>query len=340
MAKNSPIEPTVNSDFNETKKYLDHLKDSRRPVSIRTLISYWGYKSRGSRAVDSINRNIAQMGLSVDPPLDSGPLDTLVALNRITPEDARLASAEQPDEHLLTVSRIPSAGHVLRAPHEENERGYVTKFRPAGDALTLMARHNYSQLPVINDEDTRTVAGVFTWESFGLSRLRGGNPRTVGDATTSSSVVDLHADLFSCVADIADNGHVIVTYRGRLAGLVTASDLVLELEDMTLPFLAVGRCERELKRVAKFALAAPLAEETKSLDDMTFGNLQYLYRDNWDSLGWSLSRDEFIGWLNSTRELRNRVAHFDDQDQDYSSQIGEVHRLTRWLSSVRENAGE
>lgn len=340
MAKGSVVEPTASSSFEETKKHLVHLMSTKEPVTIRSLLSYWGYKSRGSRVVELLNREIAQMGLTVEPPLDSGPLDTQVYLEKITPEEQVMASAEQPDDHLLTVSRIPSAGYVLRTAADDPERGYMEKRESANEALTIMARHNYSQIPVVNDRTSRTVAGVFSWESFGLAQLRGKVPREVGEALSKASIVDLHADLFSCVADIADNGHVVVTYRGRLSGLVTSSDLVLELEEMALPFLAVGRCERELKRVAEFSFVEALKNHNKQLDDMTFGNLQYLFRDNWDELGWALSRDKFFGWLNATRELRNKVAHFEDQDQEFSSQIGEVHRLTRWLSSIRKAEGE
>lgn len=72
-----------------------------------------------------------------------------------------------------------------------------------------------------------------------------------------------------------------------------------------------------------------------SLDEYTFGNLQHLYADNWSQLGWSLSRDEFISWLDSTRLLRNLIAHFDDPDENLLSGIEAVHRLTTWLSAIK-----
>lgn len=147
--------------------------------------------------------------------------------------------------------------------------------------------------------------------------------------------VDLHSDLFASVGPVTDRGYVVVTYRGLLSGIVTSSDLALEFEELALPFLAVGRCERELKRVARSLLADAIASSGKALDEYTFGNLQHLYADNWSQLGWSLSRDEFISWLDSTRLLRNLIAHFDDPDENLLSGMEAVHRLTTWLSAIK-----
>lgn len=335
MTATAPTVPTAGSGLTETKAYLTHLLDSNETVTVRNLIGFWGYRGRGKNVVEVINDNLTQMRLTVEPPLDSVPLDFELTVARL-PADVRVLAAEdQPADHLLPLSRIDSATHALQSDQSPSERGYVTRQTTVGEAVTLMMRQDFSQLPVVDSWDHRVVVGVFSWESYAQAGLRSAQPVFVGDALAPVSTVDLHSDLFASVAPVADRGYVVVTYRGMLAGIVTASDLTLEFEDLTIPFLAVGRCERELKRVASEVFAEPLAAEGKPLEEMMFWSLQDLYRRHWDRLGWSLSKDVFVAWLNATRRLRNSIAHFEDRDQDPSADVEAVHRLTRWLNGVK-----
>ncbi|WP_312180286.1 CBS domain-containing protein [Arthrobacter sp.] len=334
MAIKAPYEPTVASGFEETQKYLEFLRSEARPLEIRRLIGYWGFKGRGKNSINIVTANLAQMGLRTEPPFDSGSLDSLVTIQKLS-EEAE-AYAERPDDHLLTVSRIPSASFALpRQSDDSAPAGIVYRDTSIADAVTIMLKYDYSQLPVVDSKARRDVLGVFTWQSYAQATLRGEKPTSVGAALVTHPTVDLHSDLFASVEPIAREGYILVTYRGYLAGIVTASDLTLEFEDLALPFLAVGQCEQELKRVAKGKLAH--AKDVKGIEDLTFGGLQYFYKENWDSLGWSLSLDEFFDWLETTRNLRNSIAHFDNQDKDSSSELETVHRLTRWLRSVITN---
>lgn len=335
MASHAPSEPTEKSGFEETKKYLDFLRAEVRPLEIRRLIGYWGFKGRGKNCISIINSDLAKMGLRTEPPFDSGSLDSIVALHKLSEEAA--ASAEQPDDHLLTVSRIPSASFALprQGVDDELPAGIIYQETAISDAVTIMLKHDYSQLPVIESKARREVIGVFTWQSYAQTVLRGENPTVVGSALVSNSTVDLHSDLFASVEPIARDGYLLVTYRGALSGIVTASDLTREFEELALPFLAVGQCEQELKRVAKGKFGN--IKSAKAIEEMTFGGLQHFFKDNWESLGWALSLDEFFGWLETTRRLRNSIAHFDNQDTDSTNELETVHRLTKWLRSVPTN---
>lgn len=335
MSITSAAEPTVESSFADTKAYLERLRDSGDTLPIRNLIGFWGQKGRGKNNIRMIGNDLARMHLRVDPPIDSGSLDTRVSVTRVANDVVAQAEADRPADHLLTLARILSATFALRLNEAGVIAGFVTKDTPIADAVTLMMRHDFSQLPVVDSLDRRIVVGVFTWEGYGQARLRGVVPQTVGDATSAVSPVDLHSDLFASVGPVTDNGFVVVTYSGMLSGIVTASDLTLELGELALPFLAVGRCERELKRVARSVFAQPLAKMKKPLDDFAFGALQDLYTHQWDLLGWSLSKDQFVAWLDTTRKLRNSIAHFDDeQDTDFKGGIDAVHRLTHWLAGI------
>ena len=335
----TPTEPTAHTNFEDTQKYLEFLNAAGQPVEVRKLIGFWGYRGRGTNTIQIIGDQLDQMGLRTEPPFDSGPLDSLVLIQRVSADALNAASAEQPDDHLLTLSRIPSAAFALRAYSELGEAtGYVYRDTPIADAVTTMLRHDYSQLPVIESATRREIYGVFTWESYAQARLRGEDPQLVESAVTTTSGVDLHSDLFASVGPIADQGYVLVTYRGALSGIVTASDLTREFEELALPFLAIGRCEQELRRVARTQLPEQVAATKKPFDNYQFGDLQDFFENNWIALGWALSRHEFKKWLGATRVLRNSIAHFDNQDDDLSAELEAVHRLTRWLRSVTSDA--
>lgn len=329
------LEPNVKSTLAETKRYLEHLLAEGRPIEVRKLIGFWGFKGRGKNSIHLINSELVKMALRTEPPFDSGSLDSLVSIQKLSGEESVAAAAEQPDDHLLTLSRIGSASFALpRTSDAEPPVGYVLRETSIADALTIMLRHDYSQLPVIESKSRREVSGVFTWQSYAQARLRGEDPKVVGDAVVAPVTVDLHSDLFASVGPITEQGYVLVTYRGLLSGIVTASDLTREFENLTLPFLTIGRCEQELRRIARVKFEAALKHSGTSVDEITFGRLQQFFKKNWDSLGWSLSRDEFFGWLDATRKLRNSIAHFDNQDKDTRADLETVHRLTRWLRSV------
>jgi len=335
-----PPIPTEDSTLPETKDYLEYLVDSEKSITIRDLIGFWGARARGSRVIDLVNGQLDDMGLRVAPPIDSGSLGTHVIVMR-TEEAADEPSRIEPmDDHLLTISRIESTTYALQnsCDNEGGEQTILTSFTrdtPVAVALTLMTRMDYSQVPIIDDAKHFHPIGAFTWESFAQSIIRGSNPDSVGEAMVPAPSADLSSDLFSCIEQVSKNGFVLATHRGRLTGIVTPNDLIDELENLTKPFLAIGRCERELRRVARGALGPQLANHKQPIEEMTFGNLQHFYKNHWDALGWRLAKEDFVGWLDDTRNLRNRIAHFESQDWDYSNEISSVDRLTQWLSSLR-----
>ncbi|RII89245.1 CBS domain-containing protein [Clavibacter californiensis] len=330
-------EPTKESGLAETKAYLEHLRDDGRPVLIRQLISFWGLRGRGKRQVAVVEQDLQEMGLRTEPPFDSGPLDGSVIIRDLIGEADLAFAAEQPDEHLLTLSRIGSANFAIRSSDDSLREGFVVRGSSVDDAVTIMLRRDFSQLPVVQSSDDQTLVGVFSWDTYAQSCLRGAAPGTVEKAMRSTAPVDLHSDLFASVQPISRDGFVVVTYKGKLAGIVTASDLTKEFEKLTVPFLAVGRCEQELKRVARVLLPE---DPRKKVDDMMFGQLQKHYMTHWSVLGWALSKELFDHWLDATRALRNSIAHFDDPDEDRSSNVEAVHRLTQWLRNVAPGVGE
>lgn len=163
-------EPTIDTSLRDTKAYLETLKTNNEPITIRRLIGYWGYESRGKNRVQTIYRDLAKMGLRTNPPFDGGHLDLEVLIERDSPEQVVLAVSEQPADHLLTLSRIDSAMYALRLRDQGAVRGFVTRETLVSDALTLMMRHDFSQLPVVESLDRPAVVGISPGSRSGSRR--------------------------------------------------------------------------------------------------------------------------------------------------------------------------
>lgn len=327
-----PAEPTASSGLEDTKAFLDYLANEKESISARQLISYWGSKTRGTNVVSTVESDLEAMGLYTDPPFDTGLLDNHIRVKHSESRIEESIQKDSPREHLLTLARIPSATFAITTSHDAYQSGYVTHDMSASEASSLMLRHDFSQVPVVHNADDKTLEGVFSWKTLAHARLRGEDPEAVTDAIEPADSVDLYSDLFTNLQPIADRGFVIVTHRGKLSGIVTAADLTHEFENLAIPFLTVGRCEQELKRVAeaKFASKPP----KMPFSEMMFGNLQDYFRTHWDELDWDISKTVFNDWLTETRTLRNSIAHFDNPDADVSAEVASANRLTEWLRQI------
>ncbi len=326
----APEVPTSESDFEKTRKYLEYIRVQHRYLRIRDLLGFWGVSGRGKNNVAIISEDLRKMGLQTNPPFDSGPLDGNILIERLGRDEEPQIQHDQTTQHMLLLSKIDSATFAINKNIEGYGIGWVTQDASVSEATTIMLRYDYSQLPVVDSKENQVPIGVFSWESYSKASLAGMKPSKVAGAMDPAWPVDVHSDLFASASRIATDGYVLVTFKGKLSGIVTGSDLTHEFEKLAIPFLAVMRCEQELKRVAN----GYLTKEPGGADELTLGQVQGLFRDHWPKLGWSLSKDEFDQWMESTRALRNSIAHFDDPDEDRSGDVESVHRLTRWLRYV------
>lgn len=322
-----PNVPTGESSFADTEAYLQHLRKTKARITVRELIGYWGYLGRGPSMIKAISDDLAAMKLAADPPFDVGSLNMTVTIQAAAVTSPR----NDPADHLLTLARIRAASFALADREATFLPGVVEPQTSIDEATTMMLRYDYSQLLVVDDITKRGLVGVVSWKSYGAAKLRRENPQLVADIMQPVTGVDLHSDLFSNIGPVVRYDFVAVTYQGSLAGIVTATDLTEQFEDLAVPFLAVGRCERELKRVARLKFSNV---DESTIEKAMLGKLQQLYRSNWEQLGWELGRDAFDDWVDATRNVRNKVAHFEDEDEDLKLDVRGVHRLTAWLRGI------
>lgn len=190
------------------------------------------------------------------------------------------------------------------------------------EAVTLMAANDYSQLPVMTG--VRDVKGVISWNSIGLRMGFGREVKTVGDAMDAHQEISNEASLFQAMPIIVQHQYVLVRGQDKtVVGIITASDLSIQFQQLTEPFLLLGEIENHIRRIidlkfspeelAQAGDSSDKSREIQRVSDLTFGEYLRLIenQDRWDRLGLSVDRVVFCKQLERVRSIRNDVMHFD-----------------------------
>jgi len=190
------------------------------------------------------------------------------------------------------------------------------------EAVTHMLTNDLSQLPVMTSE--REVKGMITWTSIGSRLAMGKNCSVVRELMEQHQEIRSDASLFSAIGIIAEHQYVLVRgHDQKITGIVTASDLSLQFQQLAEPFLLLGEIENHVRRVIsqRFTLteleSAKYPIDTKrvvtSVADLTYGEYIRLLENpgRWDKLNITVDRKTCIEKFESVRRIRNEVMHFD-----------------------------
>lgn len=214
---------------------------------------------------------------------------------------------------------------------------------PAREALLLMEKHGFSQLPVRLGEE---VIGVFTYRSFARGVAKSKDERDVASLPVSEFVEQLRyvrtSDPFDELLDeLEARDAVLVGDPERLLGIATPMDILRYLYEVAHAYVLLQEIElalRELIRLsatpeqldecARRALAGAYPAEDnipRVLEAMTFSDyVSILARgDSWGLFeqAFGARRDRVRSRLKEVRDLRNDAFHFrrtltvEDHDQ-------------------------
>jgi len=121
-------------------------------------------------------------------------------------------------------------------------------------AINLMRRHNYSQLPIINDSDE--PQGVITYESI-VTALRSQNstPKQLNviDAMRSVEHIKHEADLNACLDILKVDNVALVVENGKIIQIVTTYDAMEFFQKKTQDMLWVEDIESSIKEFIEIA---------------------------------------------------------------------------------------
>jgi CBS domain-containing protein len=215
------------------------------------------------------------------------------------------------------------------------------------EATTLMMANDFSQLPVMISE--RDVKGTVSWKSIGSRLALGQAPKAAREAMDPHAEISSDASLSTAIPVIVEHEYVLV--RGpdqRIVGIITTSDLSLQFQQLSEPFLLLGEIENHIRRIigSKFSqdeLAsirdpADGGRSVEAVSDLTFGEYKRLLEDpsRWTKLGLKLDRAVFIRLLEKVRETRNDVMHFDPDgiEDEGLKLLRDFARFLRTLQTV------
>jgi predicted transcriptional regulator len=308
--------------------------------TVRTLLSWFFAYRRSWRNVKLIRETLDSAGLITVPDFESAYIDNLVSFRlkeepQPKPVDVVVEApplqlvVEQPGVTVRAIQLADPAHRISRLASANRQPVSVPPDGTIEQAITLMLRYDYSQLPVMQSPAAREARGLFSWKSLG-SRLGIGRQCTrVGDSMDHCPVISSNASLFDAIKIIAEHDCVLVQASDKtISGIVTAYDISKQFQQLAEPFLLLGDIENHVRYLIDKTFTLAELQQAKDpedpsrdiqcVSDLTFGEYVHLLQnaENWAKLQIKIDRKTFTDWLDKVRETRNDVMHFDPDPLD------------------------
>lgn len=313
-----------------------------RSVPVQELLDLFDVRVRDHRSVHLIAQALTDAGLTTLPDFAVCGLRSsvdVVPLATVPPQAAPAGTQDEADEaeETLPSQALPQRLLLGEIPSARRGVACVNPATPLAQTTFLMRTANVAQVPVTTG--MAQIHGVVTWGS--VARMyEVGKPPTLDNAMEKDSLplADARQEFFTALPVIRQHGYLMVRGDdGCLSGIVTVADVTERFEGAARPFFIVGEIESLLRRCLGTALDREAikavqtnrsaAQRTGLVSDLMFGDyLKLLNGDqtnqamaeradaNWRALNWqSMPREQFIGRLRRVKDIRNRIAHFDEK---------------------------
>ena len=303
-------------------------------VTVRNLLSWFGYMRRGKYVVSQIRNKMEELDLRAVPDFEFAWVDSTISIEFTQEAGEAAETSEELDDPTVRIGALEAANRKPTTVKPDEALNVAT---------TLMHLKDYSQLPVMTTE--RDVKGVISWKSIGSRLALERECKVVRDCMDPPREIGIGAPLFDAVEAISEHGYVLVRGNDRtITGIVTASDVGDQFAQLAEPFLVIGEIEGYLRRLVhgRFTvdeLNEALNEEgerrIEGSADLTFGGYCRLLQnpEYWDRLGMSIDRATFTQHLDAVREIRNDVMHFDPDglEPEHETTLKDLTRFFRNL---------
>ena len=304
-------------------------------ITPRGLVRLYGYERRGASINSRIRNDLDRLNLRVVPDFEFQYADSKILIELDQEADGSPSSG-QPSDPTYRVGTLEAANNKPVSVKPDNA---------LVEAATIMELHDFSQLPVMENE--RTVKGIVSWKLIGVRLSLGRECELVRDCMETAKELAIDAPLFEAIQVVAEHGYVLVRGSDKtITGIVTATDLSNQLMQLAGPFLFIGEIEGYLRQLIhkKFTIGQ-LRGEPSSFEsgrtingsaDLTLGEYCRLLekKDNWELLNLTVHRGTFTKHLDSVRKIRNDVMHFepDGLSEEDTKQLKDFSRFLRKLT--------
>ncbi|REH30730.1 uncharacterized protein DUF4357 [Kutzneria buriramensis] len=341
-------------DAAEATQFLIDTKKSLRTgeavvLTVRELLQHWNARTRGSRIIRRIERDLASHDLTTFPHFRDVTLDTQVRLSSSshTLTGARKAFEVNEIHTVETPTPKDDAPRIGRKVGNLTSAlggvAYVLPDSTLEQAVTRMQADDFSQLAVMQS-NKRTLDGAITWKSIAIARHSNPDAK-LRDCLVYAPWISYDQDLVGVLSQLESIGFVFVrNERNEVSGIVTAADLAQEYGDMATPFFLIGELDQLLRHIITrhidLADVITLCDSTgkrriTSFNQLTMGDYERTLQnpDAWAQLGVRLDRRIVCERLAEIRNIRNDVMHFNSEDIPKSS----VDMVSNFLRMIRTN---
>jgi CBS domain-containing protein len=329
--------------------------ESVNSVSVRTFLAWFLAQRRSYWNVFRIRRALDEAKLVTLPDFESAYVDSEIQFELAA--NVEVASIREAAEEVGPISQpevaiLPLLAVAADPTYRISKLGAANKkplsVRPDAslkEAVTLMMANDYSQLPVMTNE--RDTKGIVSWLSIGTRTALGDSRKYVREVMDVHHEIRAEASMFQAIPTIVQHGYVLV--RGsdnKITGIVTASDLSLQFQQIAEPFLQLSEIENHVRSLlnGKFDRAdlaavrdpSDIAREIDDVSDLTFGEYLRLIEseERWEKLGLNLDRRTFCSHLDQVRIIRNDVMHF-DPDGVPQSDLEKLRDCAKFLQTLQ-----
>ncbi|MGH9685530.1 MAG: CBS domain-containing protein [Candidatus Acidiferrales bacterium] len=244
----------------------------------------------------------------------------------------------EPPDPTFRIGSLPVANKPLTTVGQDDT---LTK------AVTKMLQFDYSQLPIMHGE--REVKGMISWKSIASRYAIGGECGKVQACREDAQVVDGNGTLFDAIPTIVKHGYVLVRSESdrRITGIVTASDLSLQFQQLAEPFLLLREIELHIRQLLQDKVTSKDLEllgggdagvpSPKSINDLSFGGYVRLLQDSnvWAKLSLRVDQASMTSQLEQVRVIRNDVMHF-DPDPLTGDQLEVLKNASKFMQQLYE----
>ncbi len=336
--------------------------DNKEPMTatVREFVRWFGYERRGWRVVRDIRLSLRSHNLLTQPDFEYAWFDGNISFVRPIPQEdiAKEHSGDLPCLQSDTIP-APTSETMVRGAIEDpsfrigklnaanNAPVRIAPTATVEEAITVMLRENFSQLPVMTTD--RDVKGAITWQSIAKRSGLGYSCKTVQECMDQH--IEIVADddsLFRVIERAKENDFVLVrTNDRRISGIVTVADLSVALDELGRPFLLLSEIENHIRGLidGKFSREELMAarnpgdsdREVNDVSDLTFGEYVRLLQnpDNWQKLRLNIDRKTFVDTMERVKEIRNDVMHF-DPDGIGGDDLDVLRKSVRFVQELRE----
>lgn len=340
----------------ELDDVVDTLKQGKTatPVTIRTFLGWFDAKRRTASNVAYIDDKLATVGIRTVPHYTNIWVDTPITFELISthpieikdggdiPSTSTEGAISSQEIDALAPDPTFRIGHIASA---NKPPVYIKPNASLLEATTLMLSRNFSQLPVMTSD--REVKGVISWESIGARSAMGLSGGDVQAYMDDHREISSAASLFSAIRTIVEYNYVLVRSPTRkISGIVTSSDVALQFEEISTPFLLMAEIENSIRSLiaAKLSLTdirkacqeEYLPKNFTQVSELSFGNYVRILEnsENWHKIGLQLDRPTFCAELIEVNDIRNDVMHF-DPDPLSDDSLAKLRNMAKLLDLLR-----